>query len=343
MDKKDIKIAVIGAGAIGGVIAAFIAKAAYDVEVACKYEDLACKIRARGLHIFGVKGDHRISMPAVAKISELSGPKDIVLLAVKANDMLDAARELLPFLKATSMVVSMQNGLCEDALAQVFGRERTIGCVIGWGATMHSPGEIEITSRGEFVIGNIDNKPDERLPALKGILNAVLPVEISEKIRENLYSKLIVSSCITSVGAICGLTLGGMLSIKKIRNIYREIMREGLAVAHAMGVKVAIYAGRLDYSKFLEGSNLFINFIQHILIRIIGFKYRRSKSSSLQSLERGRPAEIDYLNGYISDSGRRHNIPTPVNDKIIEMLKDIETGKRKISLDNFNDPFFKKF
>lgn len=343
MSGKDSKIAIIGTGAIGGITAGFIARAGYNVEVVCKYRALADKIRSSGLHVFGVKGDYKVSMPAVAKISELSELKDIVLLAIKATDMLDAARELLPFLHQTSVVVSMQNGMCVDILAEIFGRERTIGCVIGWGATMHSPGEVEITSKGEFVIGNIDNRPDQQLLLLKKILSTVLPVEISENIRSNLYSKLIVNSCITSIGAICGLNLGEMLSIKKVRNIFREIMHEALTVANAMGFNVEVYAGRLNYHWFLQETNPLVNFMQHLLIRIIGFKYRKLKSSSLQSLERGKPTEIDYLNGYIARNGREHNIPTPLNDKIIQIVKDIEAGKRQIALNNLDDPFFAKF
>lgn len=345
MFERDTRIAVIGAGAVGGTIAGFIARAGYNLEIVCKYEELASKIKNEGLHLFGVRGDYKIPIPAAAKVSELSGPKDIVLLATKATDMLAAAKELLPFLKENSMIVSMQNGICEDALAEVFGRQRTIGCIVGWSATMHSPGEVEMTSKGKFVIGNIDNKPDQRLLTLKKILSAVVPAEISENIRGNLYSKLIVNSCITSVGAICGFSLGKMLAIRKIRSIFVEVTREALAVGEAMGLKAEThaYAGGLEYFKFLQHSSFFSNFICHLLMRIAGFKHRRLKSSSLQSLERGKPTEIDYLNGYISSNGKRHNIPTPLNDKIIEIIKDIEAGKKRIALSNFDDPFFAKF
>ena len=157
---KDSRIAVVGAGAIGRVVAVLVSEAGYDVEIVCKYEDLADRVRTDGLHVFGAKDDHRAEMPAVADISGLKEKKNIVFLAIKVTDMLDAAARLLPFLEDTSVVVSLQNGICEDALGEVFGRERTIGCVVGWGGTMHTPGELEMTSTGKFVIGNIDNRPD---------------------------------------------------------------------------------------------------------------------------------------------------------------------------------------
>ncbi|NQU02819.1 MAG: 2-dehydropantoate 2-reductase [Syntrophaceae bacterium] len=344
MYNKDSKIAVVGAGAIGGITAGFIARVGYNnVEIVCKHQEIADKFRSEGVHIFGINGDHRVTVPAVARIPELREQKDIVFLATKATDMLEAARELLPFLTDKSIVVSLQNGICEDAIAEVIGRHRTIGCVVGWGATMHGPGELEMTSTGEYIIGNIDSKPDIRLLSLEKILSSIVPVERSENIMGNLYSELIINSCINSLGAICGLYLGKMLSLKKYRSIFIEIIREAIAVADEMYMKVEVYAGKLDYYRFLQGSGFYDNFRRHLMIRVIGFKYRRVKSSSLQSLERGKPTEIDFLNGYISSHGKKQKVPTPVNDRIIEIVKEIEAGTKKVSPENFDDPFFDNF
>jgi len=175
------------------------------------------------------------------------------------------------------------------------------------------------------------------------MLEAVLPVEISGNIMGSLYSKLIINSCITSLGAVCGLYLGEMLAVKKIRKIFVEVMREAIAVADAMRISVEVYAGKIDYYKLLSGAGLFDHLRRHMMIRLVGFKYRRLKSSMLQSLERGKPTEIDYLNGYISDNGAKYGIPTPVNDMIISIVKDIEIGEKDISPGNFDDPFFSRF
>jgi 2-dehydropantoate 2-reductase len=134
-----------------------------------------------------------------------------------------------------------------------------------------------------------------------------------------------------------------MFSIKKVRNIFIEITREAMAVADAMGIKPELLPHKVDYYKFSEGTGFFNDLKRRLLIYIITAKYRRLKSSSLQSLERGKPTEIDYLNGYIVDNGKKYNVPTPVNDKIVQIVKDIEAGKRKVALDNLNDPFFARF
>ncbi len=108
-----------------------------------------------------------------------------------------------------------------------------------------------------------------------------------------------------------------------------------------MGIKVEpAGGGKLDYYRFLDGSSFTSNLKRNLLIRIIGFKYRRIRSSSLQSLERGRRTEIDFLNGYICDRGQENGVPTPVNDSVVSMIRQIETGTRRISLENLNDTVF---
>ena len=101
--------------------------------------------------------------------------------------------------------------------------------------------------------------------------------------------------------------------------------------------------GKLNYYTFIEGTGFLKRFKRHAIIRLIGFKYRRLKSSMLQSLERGKKTEIDYMNGYICEQGKKSGIPTPVNDTIVRMIQEIEAGDRKISRENFNDPFFDNF
>jgi len=109
---KNSSIVVVGAGAIGGVTAAFMRENGYNVEIVCKYPELVQTIAKRGIHITGVRGDMAVPMPAVASIRDLKGKKDVIFLATKATDMLAAAKELLPFMKTDSVLVSLQNGLC---------------------------------------------------------------------------------------------------------------------------------------------------------------------------------------------------------------------------------------
>lgn len=344
MTQKNLKMAVIGAGAIGGVTAAFMKKNGWDPILVCKHADTLAQVKAPGLQVVGLKGDHTIPLKAVQTISQLPAGLDIVFHATKANDCVAAAEELLPLLKPESMVVSLQNGISEDALADVLGRERVTGCVVGWGATHMGSGKLEVTSEGEFVLGNIDHRPDDRLETVRSMLAAVQPTRISDNIMGELYSKLMINACINSLGAIAGVPLGELLAVRKIRTIFIALMQEALAVANAMDLHVAPAAGgKLDYYQLLAGKSVLKQLKRHLVIRMIGFKYRRIRSSSLQSLERGRPTEVDFLNGYICDRAAEHGVPVPVNQAMVALIKAIEAGQRTVSMENMADPVFSRF
>lgn len=334
MQTQQRRIAMVGAGAIGGTTAAFIQASGQDIEIVCKHRHLADKIRSTGIHITGLNGERRVKMTAVAGIGDLSGPKDLVFLATKATDCVAAARDLLPFLDEASLVVSLQNGICEHALAKVLGEQRVMGCVVGWGASFNGPGELEVTSPGEFVIGTMDGRPDDRLQEIRHLLATVYPTRISDNILGELYGKLIVNACINSLGVIGGVKLGRLLADRRVRRVFLDIMREAMAVAAAMAIEVAPGGGKLHYDAFLKGTGWAADLKRHLTIRMIGLKYRRIKSSSLQSIERGRRTEIDFLNGYICDRGRDCGVATPVNDAVRKMVLEIEAGTRKMSVDN---------
>lgn len=331
----SLSVAMIGAGAIGGITAAYIAEAGYEVQVVCKHEEKAAQFINKGIHITGVRGERYVKVKAVAEIEQLSRNIDILMIATKAYDMPDAARRALPYLKDSSFVVSLQNGICIEALADVVGAERAVGCVVGWGSTMLSDGTLNMTSEGDFVIGGI--KPGMDLSALQHVMNAMVPTRISESIVAELYSKMIVNACITSLGVFSGLYLGQILKRRSARDIFISIIREAVNVANAMKLTIEPFGGKLDYYKLIRGNSALDNLRRHLMIRVIGFKYRRLKSSSLQSISRGKTTEVDYFNGYIAKKGAEHGVATPVNTRIVQMIKEIEAGKRKIDPVNFSD------
>lgn len=336
----NLRIVVVGAGAIGGITAALMKQSGLDVTLVCKHQELANLINGRGLHVTGVKGEHTVPVHAVASIEELQGTFDLALIATKAYDMPASARLLLPHLQNHSLVFSLQNGICTDALAAVVGPERTVGCVIGWGATMHAPGELEMTSGGDFVIGRLQGDHAALEPARQA-LSTVVDTVISANIFAELYSKLIVNSCITSLGAICGLRLGEMLQRRQARRIFLAIIAEAMAVANALPLQVPPFGGKLDYQKLMKGNHWLDHLRRHATVFLVGLKYRRLKSSSLQSLERGRPTEIAYFNGYIAEKGASLGVECPINLRLTQMVGEIEGGKRSIKVENLFDAAFR--
>ncbi len=343
MKSKDLSILVVGAGAVGGITAVLLKKDGYDVEIVCKYDDYAKLISSQGIEVNGACGNFTVPMQAYSSLAEIEEKKDIIIHATKANDMFEAAKSIKNILKENGIVISMQNGICVDDLAAILGKDKVISCVTGWGATMNSQGNLVMTSAGDFIIGYPEKAPDEYLLSIAEVLSSVVPVKVTDNIMGHLYSKLIINSCITSLGAICGMYLGKMLSIKKIRRIFIEIIREAVAVADKMQIKIEVFAGKLDFHEFLKGNSWFSDLRRHIVLIIIGYKYRKLKSSSLQSLEKGKLTEIDYLNGYIVKNGKRSGIPVPVNTAVVDMIHDIEQKKRGITYNNFDNSAFERF
>ena len=343
MKKTDLKILVVGAGAVGGITAALLRRNGFNVEIVCKYDDYATLLSDKGIEISGACGKFNIKIPAFASVSQVGEEKDIVLLATKATDMMEAVHSIDSILKKDGFLISMQNGICEDNLASVIGRNRIIGCVTGWGATMESAGKLVMTSTGDFIVGYLDRETDDFLSEIAEILSVVVPVKTTNNITGHKYSKLIINSCITSLGAICGLYLGRMLMIRKVRNIFIEIIREEVKLAEKMNIQIEVFGGKLDFKKFIEGGGLIQEMRRHIILIIIGYRYRKLKSSGLQSLERGKLTEVDFLNGYIVRNGEMLGVSVPVNTMILNMLHQIEQKKRVIAADNFNDPFFDRF
>lgn len=331
------KILIIGPGAVGGTIVTILQHKGFKPHIVVKYPELKSKAKKEGFVLTGYNGKIREKVIAFLPSDLVNEKYDYVLIATKATDLNPVANLILPHLREDSLVVSLQNGICEDDLGKIIGRERTIGCVTGWGATMIDKGIFEMTSGGEFVIGNIEGNDFERLEELKSVLSNIVPTKISKNIYGDLYSKLIINSCITTLGGISGFLLGEMLSERIARNIFIHIIKEAIDVSNAMGIKVEPFGGKLDYYKFLGGTNLFCRIRRQLTIRIIGIRYRKLKSSTLQSLERQKPTEIDWFNGYIVKYAKKHGIHAGVNEQLVNMIKEIEKGRRSISPENFEE------
>lgn len=335
-----MRIVVIGAGAVGGVIAAYLSNETYQVELVCKHKEIVEAIENNGLRVEGIKGRIITYPDAVIDIAQITDKPDIVFIATKYQDAQPAAKAVLPFLQDDTMVVSLQNGMCEEEIAEVVGEARTVGSIVEWGATMLGPGRVEVTSDGRFIIGELNNEIKHRLFVLKSVLEKIFPVQITSNLKGDLFSKLIINSCITTLGAITGITLGELLKISTARNLFLKVFTEAAMVARAEAVKLEKVAGKIDpYSFALTGDDMSKTFSlsllkKHIILLAVGLKYRKLKSSSLQSLQRGKATEIDYLNGYIIQKAKKHNIPTPVNERLMQLVKEIENGKRRIELEN---------
>ena len=330
-----MKTLLIGMGCIGGTVAAMAKDKGFDVECVAHGEESAAFIENEGFILSGFFGDKQVKMKAYPSVSALNDKYDVVFIATKYFVLEDVAREILPYLNENSLVVSLQNGICIDALAEIVGKDRAVGCMIGFGATSKGKNRVEVTSGGEFFIGMLSGETNGRLEYVRSFLSATLPTQITDNIRGRLFSKLIINSCINSIAGITGKTLGVVVDDRTACDVFLRIAREGMAVAKKMNLKVPKYGKLLEYRMLNLGNNKPYNFIcQNVVIAVCKIKYKDVKPSTLQSLEKGQKTEIDIMNGLISSLGREYGVETPVNDLLTKMIKEIENGEREITPDN---------
>lgn len=332
-----MRILVIGAGAIGGTTAAFMAKAGWDVTVLCRREELAQTLREKGMHISGVRGEMDIPLKAVCGADKLEGKFDYCIVSTKAYDTIGAVKSALPHLTEDGIVLVLQNGICIDELLPAAGEGRAACGVTSFSATMISPSHMEITGEGAFQIGMANGQENSRLESLREAMSAMVPTEIKNPVLSPMYSKLVINSGITCGGALTGQLLGPMLKTAKARRFFIALVYEDMALAEKLGIKVPPFGGKLDYYKFISGSSPIDDLRRHIMLFVVGLKYRNLKSSSLTSLERGKPTEVEVLNGWISRKAREFGLAVPVNDKLVELIREIEAGTRKSCPENINE------
>ena len=330
-----MKTIIVGAGAIGGTVAVLLKEAGYDIRIMCHSENTRKLIEEDGFFLNGAKGEHRVDFTCYSDVSEFGDEKfDIIVIATKYAHMAECAKMMLPYLAENGLVVGMQNGLLTDELAMIVGRDKAVGCMIGFGATRNGPNDVTMTSLGEFYVGMLDGRTSRTLEVFAEMLKSVLPTQITLEIKRRQYSKLIINSCINAVAGITGKTLGEILKDGRARDLFLNIAREGMAVAKAMKINVPKYGAVLEYKLLSLSNSKLYNKGCKLVVMMVGKLYSDVKPSTLQSLEKGEKTEIDILNGYFVQMGERYGVDTPVNTKLVKMIHEIEEGKREMSSDN---------
>ena len=207
---------------------------------------------------------------------------------------------------------------------------------------MHAPGVYERTSDGELVVGELDGRLTPRVQGLGATLDTVTPATVSDNIYGVLWSKLAINCVITTLGAVTGQLLGEMLQRATVRRLALSIVSEVVDVAQAQGIDLEPVGGTLDLERLYlslarRAGGFGLDLIpRHTLILIVGLRFRKLKSSMLQSLERGRRPEIDFMNGYVVEKGKENGVPTPVNEALTGLVQEIEAGARHFTPQNLD-------
>lgn len=298
-----MKIAIHGAGAIGGYFGARLAEGGADVHLITRGAHLEA-LKESGLRVVSQLGDLHVRLPATAAAEEI-GPCDVVLFCVKATDTETAAGELSPLLRPDTAVISLQNGVTnEDRLAGVIGAQHVVGGVAYIMATITEPGVIEHYGEvARIAFGETDGHSSDRLKALLVTCQkAELDAELSEDIRIPLWSKMAFICGLAGLTASVRLPIGDLRKSPSAFEMYRRITAEVVAVARARDVPIPPDS-KDRFEKALRG--------------LPGDWY----SSLYFDLVGGKPLELEALHGTVITLGREHGVPTPMCEAIQAILE----------------------
>ena len=242
---ERLRVLVMGAGGIGGIVAGTLAEVGADVTAVSTNADIRAAVARDGFRL-REEGEDR-AVPGRVVAAPPAGERfDVVVLATQPPQVEDAARTALPNLADDGNMVVLQNGLCEARIARIAGAERVIGAIVSWGASMPEPGLYDRTAMGGFTIGRMAGEPDEACKQLGTLLEAIGPVAMTSNLLGARWSKLALNCAISSLGTIGGDRLGPLSRIRRVRRLALEIMTEVTEVALASGVRLEKVSGTLD-------------------------------------------------------------------------------------------------
>ncbi len=299
-----MKIAVVGAGGVGGYFGARLARAGLSVTLVARGAHLAA-IRERGLTIrSAVHGDFTVRLPATDDPSAV-GPVNLVLFCVKSTDTETAARQIAPMIGGETTVLSLQNGVDNEARIEAVlgaaGRGRVMGGVAYIGAALGEPGEVVHTSEGRIAVGELSGGVSARARRIERLFaDAGVPCQVAADITWVLWRKLLWNSAFNALTTIGRTTVDRVLALPEAVAVATAAMREVAAVARARGIELGASAvdDALAFSRTLGAV----------------------KTSMLQDLERGKPLEREALNGVVIRYGREAGVPTPVQETLFGAL-----------------------
>jgi len=323
-----MRIAVIGAGAVGGAIAALLAAGGHDVVVTARGEHLAA-IQRDGIHLRGAWGTHDVTVSAVARLrapgkrASAAPGFDLVFVTTKAQDAAAALGANRAGIGGAPVVV-VQNGLggIESARTAVPGSP-VVGALAMFAASYHSPGRITITTAEPTFVGGDDA---ETTALVVRVLGAVMPVKRVDDFAAAQWTKLVVNQ-VNALPAVTGLSVQEVIAHRGLRRVLTRSMLETVRVAKARDVRFVTLGGLSApiLAAFSRAPLWAAEALPRQIRRRMGTT--PNPGSTLQSIRRDQPTEIDYLNGAVVAEGELAGVPTPINSLIVRLVHEVESSK----------------
>jgi 2-dehydropantoate 2-reductase len=330
-----LSFAVLGSGAFGSLVGGRLAESGAQVFLVGRKGHIEA-VRKKKLTIDGVRGKRSIAVAGGTSVTELPFKPDVYVLGVKLADTARTLAEVKDRLDDQSIILTFQNGVPIDEIAATGVRGKVLAAVTGWAATLDGDGVITQTSDGDVVLGGdpkkITSTTDARVQELAQALAKIAPTRVVDDIYGHLWIKLLVSM-LYAVPSVGGMTFGDVMVSSAAKRAAFRLWTEGYDVARKLGVKIETYLGMLepdfmvvrDMPQYVRAS-----FVLDMMVR----DRKGHRPSLLQDLEKGKKTEIPYLNGYVVQQARKLGIPTPMNDAVIQMVREIEDKTRRIGRAN---------
>jgi len=302
------RVAVVGAGAVGGYFGGMLARAGADVTLIGRPVHVEVWNRD-GLFVDSINFQERIRVAASTDVAA-SADADLVLFSVKSLDTVETARQLAHHVRSDASIVSLQNGVDNVERIRTAAALDPIAAVVYVASSMPAPGRIKHAGRGDLLIGDLPGRAgpprEAAIARVSSLFEAAgVPCRVSPDIQADLWTKLITNVGLNGISAVVHSTYGDVVAIPESRETIRALVNECVAVALASGVS-------LPESDFAA---MVLQFAERV-----GPVF----SSTAQDLERGKPTEIDALNGFVVRRGAALGVPTPVNQSIVAFVKLLE-------------------
>jgi 2-dehydropantoate 2-reductase len=321
-----------GAGAIGGTLGAYLARAGGDVTMVDTVAEHVDAITRGGLRVTGPIDEFAMRVPAFTP-QTVSGTWDEIILATKAHHTKVAVRALLPHLTPGGYVISAQNGLNELAIADVVGAGRTVGAFVNFGADYLEPGVVHYAGHGAVVVGEIDGRISPRVTAVRDAWSDFDPrASVSPNIWGYLWGKEAYGAMLFAT-ALTNESIADALAMPQYRHLYIALAREILAVAAARDVSPESFDGFAP-SAYLTSAPA--GAAERSLDDLVAHNRRSAKSHSgiwRDLAVRKRPTEVDAQLGIVVTLGAEAGVSTPLTARLVELIHEIERGARPQSLD----------
>lgn len=294
-----MKFAVMGAGAVGCYFGALLARAGHDVTLIGRRQHVDA-IKEHGLRLETKTFDEHVPVRANTGASGVQDA-DVILFCVKSADTERTGREMSAFMKADATVLCLQNGVDNAERLQSVVGQTAVPAAVYVATEMAGPGHVRHHGRGELIIGS-----GPQSATIAATLSAAqIPTTVSETVLSVLWAKLVANCSYNALSAVAQLPYGKLIAVDGTSDVIRSVIDECAAVAGAVGIALPDDIVDMTFS----------------IARDMPGQY----SSTAQDLARGKPTEIDYLNGYVVTKGTQLGIPTPVNRLLQTMVRLKET------------------